>query len=108
MADNGKKLQLDIDSEMSRGIYANLALIVHSPSEFIIDFAQLMPGMNKAKIASRVVLAPEHAKRLLLALQDNLYKYEQLFGQIQLHSLEKAKTIAPFSSGNGSGNKGEA
>ncbi len=106
MAENSKQLQLNIDSEIAKGAYANLALIVHSPSEFIIDFAEMMPNMEKANVCARVILAPEHAKRLLLALQDNVMKYEQQFGQIVLHGAGQPKTIAPF--GTGQGSKGEA
>ncbi len=106
MAENKQQLQLNLDPEIAKGVYANLALIVHSPSEFIIDFAEMMPNMPKANVCARVILSPEHAKRLLLALQDNLFKYEQQFGQIQLHGTPQPKTIAPF--GTGGGSKGEA
>ncbi|MCD7714163.1 MAG: DUF3467 domain-containing protein [Prevotella sp.] len=106
MAEQGKQLQFNIDPDVAKGIYANLALIVHSPSEFIVDFAAMMPGMQKANVGARVILAPEHAKRLLLALQDNIYKFEQQFGTIKMQSGQQAKTIAPFSTGGN--NKGEA
>ncbi len=103
---NSKQLQLNLDAEVAKGIYANLALIVHSPSEFIVDFAAMLPGMQKANVGARIILAPEHAKRLLLALQDNIYKFEKQFGQIQMHNSQEQRTIAPFSTGNS--NKGEA
>ena len=78
------QLQLDIKPEVARGIYANLVLINHSHSDFVIDFAQALPGMPKPEVASRMIMAPEHAKRLLFALQDNIVKYEKQFGTINL------------------------
>ena len=77
-----KGLQIELTPEVAEGIYSNLAIISHSSSEFVIDFARTMPGVPKAPVKSRVVLAPEHAKRLLLALQENLAKYEKQFGTI--------------------------
>ena len=68
---------------MSAGIYSNLAIITHSPTEFVFDFVSLMPGAPKAKVKSRVVMTPQHAKRLYKALADNIAKYEQQFGTIQ-------------------------
>ncbi len=106
MAENGKQIQFKIDPEVAKGIYANLALIVHSGSEFIIDFAAMMPGMEKANVGSRIILAPEHAKRLMLALQDNIFKFEQQFGTIKMQGGQQSRTIAPFGAGGGS--KGEA
>ncbi len=77
MDDVKKKQQLNIElsEEVAQGIYSNLAVITHSASEFIIDFIRIMPGIPKANVKSRVILTPEHAKRLLLALQDNIKKY---------------------------------
>jgi hypothetical protein len=69
---------------MAEGIYANLAIITHSNSEFVLDFIRIMPGVPKAKVKSRIVLTPEHAKRLLLALTDNIRKYEDQVGEINL------------------------
>jgi len=97
-----QQLQIDINPDVASGVYSNLALITHSPSDFIFDFACLLPGMPKPSVRSRVIMAPEHAKRLLAALQDNIYKYERQFGQIQIKQQE-GRTIAPF--GN---NKNEA
>jgi hypothetical protein len=76
---NGQ-LQLELNDQVAQGTYANLVVITHSSSEFIVDFAQVMPGVPKAPVKSRVILAPEHAKRLLRALEDNINKYEQMFG----------------------------
>lgn len=81
---NNGQLQIELSEEIAQGTYANLAIITHSSSEFILDFIRVMPGMPKAGVQSRVVLAPEHAKRLLRAIEDNLNKYERSFGTIRL------------------------
>ena len=78
-----KNLNIELNEEIAEGVYANLAMIAHSSSEFVIDFIRLMPGVPKAKVKSRVVITPEHAKRLLQALQDNIKKYENTFGPIK-------------------------
>ncbi len=80
-----KKIDLELDEATAQGHYANLAIISHSASEFVLDFAAVMPGLPKAKIKSRIVLGPEHAKRLLLSLQDNVTRYESAVGRIDLH-----------------------
>ena len=77
-----KQLSLDLKPEVAKGSYSNLAIISHSPSEFIIDFATMLPGLQKPEITNRIVMNPEHAKRLLNALSDNINKYETQFGQI--------------------------
>lgn len=79
-----RQLQIELKEDVAQGIYANLAIISHSSSEFILDFARVMPGLPKAGVQSRIVLAPEHAKRLLRALEENIAKYEHLFGPIRL------------------------
>ena len=79
-----KKIDIEIKPEVAQGRYANLAIITHSSSEFILDFAQNMPGMPKMQVASRIIMTPEHAKRLLGALNDNIRKYESQFGEIKL------------------------
>ena len=78
------QLQIELKDEVAQGIYANLAIISHSSSEFILDFIRVMPGLPKAGVKSRLVLAPEHAKRLLRALEDNIAKYERTFGPIRM------------------------
>lgn len=98
-----KQLQIDLSNEIAQGVYSNFAIISHSSSEFVVDFAQLAPGIPKATVRSRVILAPEHAKRLLQALQDNVVRYEAEFGKINFPSQEP-RTISPFNIGN----KGEA
>lgn len=77
------QLNIELSEEVAQGIYSNLAVISHSSSEFIMDFIRLMPGVPKAKVQSRIILTPEHAKRLLSALQDNIAKYESQFGPIK-------------------------
>lgn len=78
------QLQIELNDEIAQGTYANLAIITHSSSEFILDFIRVMPGLPKAGVQSRIILAPEHAKRLLRALEDNIRKYEANFGTLDL------------------------
>lgn len=94
------QLQIELPQEISQGEYANFAIITHSSSDFIIDFARVLPGVPKAQVKSRVILAPEHAKRLLGALQENIVRYEREFGQIKIPNQEP-RTIAPFPVGKG-------
>ena len=96
--EQGGKFQIELPAEIAQGEYANLAIITHSSSDFVVDFARLLPGVPKAQVRSRVILAPEHAKRLLLALQENIVRYEREFGPIKLPN-EEPRTIAPFSKG---------
>lgn len=77
------QLNIELSEEVAQGIYSNLAIISHSSSEFVLDFIRLMPGTPKAKVKSRIILTPEHAKRLMHALQDNIAKYEQQMGPIK-------------------------
>ena len=79
-----KKIDIEIKPEVAQGHYANLAIITHSSSEFILDFAQNMPGLPKMQVNSRIIMTPEHAKRLLGALTENIRKYESQFGEIRL------------------------
>ena len=80
---NDNKLNIELTEEIADGIYSNLAIISHSQSEFVLDFIKVMPGMPKAKVKSRVLMTPEHAKRLIHALQDNVDKFESVHGQIK-------------------------
>lgn len=79
-----KKINLELKAEVARGTYSNLVIITHSHSEFIIDFAEMLPGLPKPEISNRIIMTPEHAKRLLNALVDNIGKYESQFGTIEL------------------------
>ena len=94
------QLQIELPQEISQGEYANFAIITHSSSDFIIDFARVLPGVPKAQVKSRVILAPEHAKRLLGALQENIVRYEREFGPIKIPNQEP-RTISPFPVGKG-------
>jgi len=76
------KLNIELPEEVAEGTYSNLAIISHSNSEFVLDFVRIMPNVPKAKVKSRVVLTPHHAKRLLKALVENVKKYESQFGSI--------------------------
>ncbi len=80
---NEQQLSIELSEEVSEGVYSNLAIITHSNSEFIIDFIRLVPNVPKAKVKSRIVVTPQHAKRLLNALQDNVKKFESQFGPIK-------------------------
>jgi hypothetical protein len=78
-------LNIELSETIAEGEYANLALIAHSTSEFVVDFIRLMPGAPKAKVKARIILTPEHAKRLLSALEENVQRFEQSYGPIKLH-----------------------
>jgi len=77
------KLNIELTEEVAEGIYSNLAIISHSSSEFVLDFIKVMPGLPKAKVKSRIMMTPQHAKRLVRALQENINKFEQLNGGIK-------------------------
>lgn len=79
------QINIELNEEIAEGTYANLAMIAHSNSEFVIDFIRMMPGAPKAKVKSRIIITPEHAKRLMRALQDNIKKYEENFGTINVN-----------------------
>lgn len=87
MSDNKNQqpgqLNIELPEDIAEGIYSNLAIISHSQSEFVVDFIRIMPNVPKAKVKARVVLTPQHAKRLMRALMDNVKKYELQFGQIE-------------------------
>ena len=92
---DGNQLQIELKEDVAQGIYSNLAIIAHSTSEFIVDFVRVMPGLPKASVQSRIVLAPEHAKRLMRALQDNISKYEANFGEIKMPEEQQKGTFVP-------------
>lgn len=96
------QIDIELPEEVAQGVYSNLAIISHSSSEFVIDFVRIMPGIPKAKVQSRIILTPEHAKRLLMALQDNIAKYEAIFGQIKMPNSNNTPYI------NFGGPKGDA
>ncbi len=78
-----QQLNIELSEEVAQGVYSNLAVITHSSSEFVVDFVRVMPGIPKANVKSRIILTPEHAKRLLFALEDNIKKYEAVYGPVK-------------------------
>lgn len=105
MADNAnnqdQQLKIELKPEVAAGEYSNLVMINHSSSEFVLDFVHMLP-VAPPQVFSRVIMAPEHAKRLLFALQENIARYEQEFGEIKLpqpKAPEGGRTIAPFGNG---------
>lgn len=92
MEQKKQEMQLELTPEVAEGVYSNMAVIAHSPSEFVLDFVRVMPGMPKAKIMTRVMMTPENAKRLLGALSENVRRYEMQFGEI---SMSRGVTVNP-------------
>lgn len=88
------QLNIEISEEMAEGVYANLVIITHSHAEFVIDFVNVMPGTPKSKVKSRLILTPQHAKRFMKALTENLGRFEQLNGKIQ--DLEESQIPITF------------
>lgn len=96
MAENKQfGLDLQIEDSVAQGHYSNLAIISHSTSEFIIDFATVLPGVPKAHVKSRIILTPEHAKRLLRSLQDNIVRYESAVGKIEIPTPQPVSETGP-------------
>ena len=83
MTEQQDQINIELDEQTAEGIYSNLAIINHSSSEFVLDFVSIMPGIPKAKVKSRIVLTPQHAKRFLKALGENIHRYEQANGEIK-------------------------
>ncbi|MCE1189176.1 MAG: DUF3467 domain-containing protein [Ignavibacteria bacterium] len=79
-----QQINVELGEKEAEGIYSNLAIITHSPAEFVIDFTRIVPGLPKAKVLSRIITTPQHAKMLLYALKDNLDKYESRFGEVRI------------------------
>ena len=94
------ELNIELNSEVAQGSYSNLAIITHSSSEFIIDFIRMLPGVQKAQVNNRIIMTAEHAKRLFLAMQDNISKFESQYGVIELHN-EPVNRV-PINFGNNS------
>lgn len=80
--EQNNQIQIELPEDVAQGTYSNLAIIAHSSSEFVIDFVRILPGLPKAKVQSRIILTPEHAKRLLYALNDNIKRFESQNGTI--------------------------
>ena len=96
-----QKLNINIAPDKANGVFANLALIAHTPTEFVLDFAQIMPGLQQANVVARIVVTPDQAKKILGALQNNIGQYEKKFGTIQpLGGPVPGSTISvPFTGG---------
>lgn len=83
-------LNIELPADIAEGIYSNLVMIAHSNSEFVLDFTRAMPGLPQPKVKARIIVTPEHAKRLLAALQDNIQKYEDTYGAISTNQNQPA------------------
>ncbi|SDM07241.1 Protein of unknown function [Catalinimonas alkaloidigena] len=90
------QINIELSEEVAEGVYANLAMIAHSNSEFILDFIRLMPGIPKAKVKSRVIVTPEHAVRFLEALKENIERYESIHGRIKRTAQASPEFPLPF------------
>lgn len=90
-----QQINIELGEKEAEGIYSNLAIITHSPAEIVIDFTRVLPGVPKAKVLSRIITTPQHAKLLLNALKDNIEKYEKSFGEIKIHG-ESTSTSGGF------------
>jgi len=77
------QLNIDITDDVAEGDYSNLVMVAHSPEEFILDFIRVMPGVSRARVRSRVIVSPGHARRLLRALNENIERYERAYGEIE-------------------------
>ena len=78
------QIKIELDDNVGQGEYVNFAIVTHSPAEFVMDYIRVLPGMAKSKVKSRIIMAPMHAKTLMMALQDNIKKYENKFGEIKI------------------------
>lgn len=83
MKEQQEQINIELEEHVAEGVYSNLAIINHSSSEFVVDFVSIMPGLPKAKVKSRIVLTPQHAKRLIKALADNVHRFEMTHGEIK-------------------------
>jgi hypothetical protein len=82
----GQQINIELGEKEAEGIYSNLAIISHSPAEFVIDFTRILPGVPRARVHARVIMTPQHARLFLNALEDNIEKYEQQYGEIQVNA----------------------
>jgi|TARA_B110000263_G_scaffold92419_1_gene80801 hypothetical protein len=91
---NIQQINIELDSDVSSGEYANFVVVTHSPAEFVLDFTRILPGVPKAKVHSRIIMAPQHVKTFLRALNDNINKFESKHGEIKLPKKEEG--FSPF------------
>ena len=96
-----QKLNINLTPEMAEGTYANLAIIAHSNSEFVMDFLRMMPGQKNSNVQSRVIMTPDNAKKLLFALQENIAKFEKQNGTIKINGTPAPGSTIPMSFGGG-------
>ena len=82
----GNQLEIELPEDVAQGTYSNLAVISHSSSDLVLDFIRVVPGMPKAQVKSRIILTPDHAKRLLSALEDNIEKFEKMNGPVSINN----------------------
>ncbi|MFA5833858.1 MAG: DUF3467 domain-containing protein [Bacteroidota bacterium] len=83
-----QQINIELGEKEAEGIYSNLAIITHSPAEFVIDFTRILPGVPKARVQARLIMTPQHTKLLMSAIRDNIQKYEEKFGEIKIHGEE--------------------
>ena len=95
-----QQIQINVGEEVAEGIYANLVAITHSPSEMVMDFIRVMPGLPKAKVQARIIMTPQNAKSFSKALADNIDKFEEKFGEIKVASQEEQRNFGFRSSSN--------
>ena len=88
-----QQINVQLGEKEAEGIYSNLAMITHSPAEFVIDFTRMLPGVPKTKVYARIIMTPQHAKSLLKALEENINKYEKQFAEIKLFGSQKNKSF---------------
>ncbi len=104
---NQQQINIELGPKEAEGIYSNLALISHSPAEFVIDFTRLVPGVPNARVYARIIMTPQHAKSLLAALQDNIEKYEKQYGEIKTIGEHPQKQFGFTPAAAGPGQQGE-
>lgn len=86
-----QQINIELGEKEAEGIYSNLALISHSPAEFVVDFTRMVPGVPKARVYARIIMTPQHAKSFLFALQDNIEKYEKEYGEIKVYGDDRER-----------------
>lgn len=85
-SNQGQQINIELGEKEAEGIYSNLAIISHSPAEFVIDFTRILPGVPRARVHSRVIMTPQHARLFLNALEENIAKFERQYGEIQVNT----------------------
>jgi hypothetical protein len=91
-----QQLNIEVPDDIAGGIYSNFVIVGHSGAEFVLDFVQVLPGLPKAIVRSRIIMSPQHAKRLMGAMEENLHRYESSFGPIELFDSTPSSYPPPF------------